>query len=83
MKHRVAILGAGIGETHLKGYLAVPEYYEVRLICDAATERARPLVEEAGGIPVVDTIVEAIGRDDIDVVDICLPPHPTFCVLRG
>ena len=49
MKHRVAILGAGIGETYLKGYLTVPEYYEVRLICDAATERARPLVAEDQG----------------------------------
>ena len=75
LRHRVAILGAGIGAAHLKGYLAVPEYFEVRLICDAATERARLLAEEAGGIPVVETIEEAIRRDDIDVVDVCLPPH--------
>lgn len=69
---RVAILGAGIGAEHLAGYRALPEIFEVAAICDLDLARAQTI---AGAIRVTDT-AEALLRDaDIDLIDICLPPH--------
>ena len=74
MSHRVAILGGGIGGAHLAGYLTVPERFSVGVICDADEQRARALAENAPGAVVIASIDDTIGRDDIDVIDICLPP---------
>lgn len=69
---RVAILGAGIGAEHLAGYLALPELFEVAVICDLDLGRARSI---AGGLKVSDDADAAINAPDIDLIDICLPPH--------
>ena len=73
MRFRVAIVGAGIGAAHLDGYLANPERFTVTVICDLDAERAAPLVTRAGA-DYVASLDEVIGRRDIDIVDICLPP---------
>ncbi len=73
MRFRVAIVGAGIGSAHLDGYLANPDLFEVTVIADLDAERAAPLVKRAGA-DYVASLDEAIGRPDIDIVDICLPP---------
>jgi predicted dehydrogenase len=71
---RVAILGAGIGREHLEGYQALPERYEVRALVDMNATRAAEVVKSA---PIrIETDVEAVLRDpDIDLIDVCLPPH--------
>jgi predicted dehydrogenase len=73
MRLRVAIVGAGIGAAHLDGYLANPELFDVVAIADLDHARAAPLVERSGAIyvPSLDLVV---GRADIDLIDICLPP---------
>jgi len=73
MRLRVAIIGAGIGAAHLDGYLANPDLFGVVAISDLDTERAMPLVERAGA-DYVPSLDDAIGRADIDIIDICLPP---------
>ena len=42
---RAGIIGAGIGQAHLKGYLQVPEA-KVVAICDQNEERARKLAAD-------------------------------------
>nr|WP_245289731.1 MULTISPECIES: Gfo/Idh/MocA family oxidoreductase [unclassified Agrobacterium] len=42
----VAIVGAGIGALHLKGYQALPERFSVKAICDLDLERARSVAGE-------------------------------------
>ena len=71
---RVAIVGAGIGAAHAEGYQAHPELFEVALICDADLERARTLAGTLPGAAVCADLAEVLARDDIDVVDICVPP---------
>ncbi len=73
-RHRIAILGAGIGAEHVAGYLALPDRYDVRVICDADVERGQALASKLPGAIAVAAIDDVIGRTDIDVVDICLPP---------
>ncbi len=71
---RVAVLGAGIGREHVEGYLANPDRFDVAVICDLDADRAAPLLERTGAEH-TSSIAEAIGRTDVDVVDVCLPPR--------
>lgn len=72
--HRIAILGAGIGAEHVEGYLAVPGRYEIRVICDTNLERGQALASKLPNAVAVTAIDDVVGRADIDVIDICLPP---------
>lgn len=71
---RVAIVGAGIGAEHLKAYLALPDLYRVVSIADLDRQRAAPLVAAAGA-DYDDSLQAVLAREDVDVVDICLPPQ--------
>lgn len=68
---KVAIIGAGIGREHLAAYRTLPALFEVGLICDLDRARAE---EIAGGIPVATALDDALASD-VDLIDICLPPH--------
>jgi len=75
----VAILGAGIGSAHLEGYLALPERYKVKYICDLDAARAQSIIDDKDGenssILVNSDIKAVLADDEIDLVDVCLPPH--------
>ena len=68
---RVAILGGGIGAQHRAAYAAI-RGFDVALMVDQ--DAARRAETEAQGIATSDRIEDAMGQD-IDLVDICLPPH--------
>jgi predicted dehydrogenase len=75
---RVAVVGVGIGRSHVRGYRAVPDRFEIVALCDLDAERARP-VAEANDIPrVVTDLAELLRMDELDVVDVCTPPHLHF-----
>ncbi len=75
---RVAVVGAGIGAAHVRGYLAVPERFEVVAICDIDAARARALADEHHIPRVVTDLDELCRMDDLDVIDVCTPPHLHF-----
>lgn len=75
--HEVAIIGAGIGAEHARGYAALPESFRVRTLCDLDTARARP-VAEALGASVVADYGTVLADPGVDIVDVCLPPHLHF-----
>jgi predicted dehydrogenase len=72
---RVAIVGAGIGREHLAAYRQLGERFEVAMMCDLDTDRARRVVAEAGAheVEVVASLDDALSSE-VDLVDICLPP---------
>jgi len=71
---RVAVIGAGIGAQHAEGYRALPDLFEVAVICDLDEARAATLAARAPGCAVATRYEAVLGRDDLDIVDICLPP---------
>jgi predicted dehydrogenase len=75
---RVAVVGVGIGRSHVRGYEAVPERFEIVALCDIDAERARPVAEEHGIPRVVTDLAELCRMDDLDVIDLCTPPHLHF-----
>jgi len=71
----VAIIGVGIGADHLKGYLALPEYFSVKAVCDLDLDRARRVVGDNSSIRITTSLEDVLADDDVALVDICLPPH--------
>lgn len=72
---KVAIIGAGIGAAHMDGYLQMPDQYHVAIVCDLAEDRAQALAARADGCRTESDLDLAIADGEIDIVDICLPPH--------
>lgn len=79
---RVAVVGGGIGKSHIRAYRALPDQFDLVAICDIDEAKARE-VAEANGIPRVATDLADLCRmDDLDVIDICTPPHLHFAQIR-
>ena len=76
-RFRVAVIGAGIGGAHVDAYLANAPLYEVVAVCDLNAARATK-VAAAAGAQAVTSYADVLRRDDIDLVDICLPPFLHF-----
>ena len=73
---KVAIIGAGIGAEHASGYLANPEAFKIQSICDLDVERGQALAQTCS-CPHTDDF-EAVLASDVDLIDVCLPPHLHF-----
>jgi predicted dehydrogenase len=72
---RVAILGAGIGQQHLNGYRTLPDRYDVRWLCDLDTDRAEAALDGRPGPQITGDMDVVLADPEIDLIDICLPPH--------
>ena len=77
MKDRlgVAIIGAGNGSQHLDGYLQLPERYRVTHVCDLAMEKAEALAARSPGTVAIADLDAVLADPDVEIIDICLPPH--------
>ena len=79
----VAIIGAGIGREHLNGYRALVDQFRVKTLCDLDLIRAKEAVGELD-IGIESDWEQVLHDAEIDLVDICLPPHLHFeSVLRS
>ena len=77
-RHTVAIVGAGIGRQHLEGYMALPDRFWVSTVCDLDEERAGALAARAGNCGTATDFETILVDPQVDLVDICLPPHLHF-----
>ena len=73
----VAIVGAGIGASHLAAYLDLRHSFDVRWLCDLNAGLAARLLEgpEAEGIATTDDFGRVLSDPAVDLVNICLPPN--------
>jgi predicted dehydrogenase len=70
---RVALIGCGgIATAHLGAYAALPELGRVVVACDTDAQSARRRAVETGAEAETD-YREALARDDVEAVDLCLP----------
>ncbi len=77
---RVAIIGAGVGANHLAGYRELPDRFRVTTLCDLDLNRARLATDGAQDIVITSSIDSVLAEPDIDLIDVCLPPHLHFPV---
>lgn len=75
MTRRVAIVGAGIGAQHLEAFAALPDLFRVVTICDLDRARAAALADLHDGIDVTTDLAQVLADPQVEIVDICLPPH--------
>lgn len=72
---RVGIVGAGIGAEHFQAYLALADRFEVRYMCDLDDARAAQAVSGWKAVTITRNLDQILADPEIDLVDICLPPH--------
>jgi predicted dehydrogenase len=75
---RVAVVGAGVGRAHVRGYAEVADRFELVAICDIDADRARAVADEHAIPRVVTDLAELCRMDELDVIDLCTPPHLHF-----
>ena len=78
MRRNVCIVGAGIGAEHLAGYAQLPEHFRVHSVCDLDKTRGEALAARHSGTGFTPDFEAVLQNPDIDIVDICLPPHLHF-----
>ena len=72
---RVGIVGCSIGRQHVAAFQSLPTQFQVTAVCDIDQARARA-VAAASGVPrVAADMTEMCYMDEVDVIDICTPPH--------
>ena len=76
---RVGVLGAGAWArgAHLPGYRRDPRC-RVVAIADTEIDRAREAAREFGIPDAAANAADVVGRDDIDLIDVCTPSHTHF-----
>ena len=72
---RVGIVGAGIGAEHFQAYLALADRFEVRYVCDLDDARAAQAVSGRKAVTITRNLDQILADPEIDLVDVCLPPH--------
>ena len=75
---RVVVVGSGIGAQHVKAYRAAPDLFEVAAICDVDPERGAKLADEQQVTESLTDFDSVLSRPDVDIVDLCTPPHLHF-----
>jgi len=75
---RVAVVGVGIGRSHVRSFEAVADRFELLALCDIDAARGKPVAEEHHISRFVTDLSELLRMDDLDVIDICTPPHLHF-----
>lgn len=78
MTWNVCIVGAGIGAQHLKGFAALPDRFTVHSVCDIDADRGRALAATQARTGFTADFAGALANPEIDIIDICLPPHLHF-----
>jgi predicted dehydrogenase len=74
MIKNVAVVGCGIGRTHIVSYAAHPDKFRVVAICDLNDERLASIGDEFGIERRTKDYAEILRMDDVDIVDVCTPP---------
>jgi len=69
---KIGVVGAGIGASHIEGYQALPDMYDVVSLCDINDDR-RAEVAGKYGIAAQDARFDDLLARDLDFVDICTP----------
>jgi predicted dehydrogenase len=80
----VAIAGCGIGRTHIaQGYARHPDKFRVVALCDVDAGRLTAVGDEFGIAQRTAAFDELLWLEDVDIVDICTPPHLHVQVLAA
>jgi predicted dehydrogenase len=72
---RVGVIGCSVGRQHVAAFQSLPTQFRVTAVCDLDQAKARAVAVECGVSRVAADITEMCRMDDVDIIDICTPPH--------
>ena len=72
---RVAVVGLGVGKSHLQAYADIPDLFEIKALCDLNADKARATAAEFGVAWHTASLTELLASPDVDVIDLCTPPN--------
>ncbi len=75
---RVAVVGGGIGVSHIHAYQSLSARYDLVAICDIDRDKADRIAAEYAIPRVTTALADLCHMDDVDVIDICTPPQLHF-----
>lgn len=71
----VAVVGCGIGKSHMTAFLTVPDQFHLAAICDADPVKAEAAATELKISQTYTSLEELCANPEIDVIDLATPPH--------
>lgn len=72
---RVALIGLGIGRQHAAAYRQLSNRFEIAAVCALNETQARAAAADYGASYAFSSYEDVLRQPDIDVIDICTPPH--------
>ena len=81
-KYQVAIIGTNIGAKHYEDFQKVSDRFNVHTICGLTKESIDNIIPPNSKINVSLNFEDVLKIKEIDIVDICLPPHLHFSACK-
>src|SRR5262245_55248138 len=79
---RVAVVGCGVGRSHVEAYQGLNEQFEVLAICDVDRAKAQDLAASCAIPRVAADLAALCDMDDLDAIDLSTPPYLHFAQIQ-
>ena len=77
-KYQVAIIGTNIGSKHYEDFLKLSDRFDIHTICGLTREAIDKILQSNNKTKISLDFNEVLKIKEIDIIDICLPPHLHF-----
>jgi predicted dehydrogenase len=77
-KLRIGIVGRGFARRHISVFQNMPDKFEVLAICSRNQAKVTKVAKEYGISRWFTDIADMVRAEDLDVIDLCTPPHLHF-----
>jgi predicted dehydrogenase len=81
-KYQVAIIGTNIGAKHYKDFQKVSDKFNVHTFCGLTKESIENIVPVNSDTKISLNFEDILKIKEVDIVDICLPPHLHFSACK-
>ncbi len=81
-KYQVAIIGTNIGAKHFEDFQKVSEKFNVHTLCGLTMEAINKILHSSTETQVSLKFDDVLKVKEIDIIDICLPPHLHFSACK-
>jgi len=81
-KYQVAIIGTNIGAKHYENFQKVSNRFNVHTLCGLTRDAIDKILESNKKTNVSLNLDDVLKIKEIDIIDICLPPHLHFSVCK-
>ena len=81
-KYQVAIIGTNIGAKHYEGFQKSSDRFNIHTVCGLTKESIKNIVLPNSDTKISLNFEDILKIKEIDIIDICLPPHLHFSACK-